>query len=171
MNSECARTRLGAADKLKLADALLCTPVPNTLCAGVTCCDSYSEQCLGAGGSDSDAAVTERGGTSTAPSADSSDASAPVEATETGTATNATDAANATATVMQTIPVNAQLGSYDASIPLDVIPVAIAVLPSGKVWKHPLSFSSAHSDCCVWIPAFQIYMCVLVHTRCTMELS
>jgi hypothetical protein len=37
------------------------------------------------------------------------------------------------AAVLETIPVNASLGSYDDPITLPVIPVAIAVLPSGKV--------------------------------------
>jgi hypothetical protein len=35
--------------------------------------------------------------------------------------------------VMKTIPVNPALGSYDPSIALPNIPVAIAILPSGKV--------------------------------------
>jgi hypothetical protein len=38
-----------------------------------------------------------------------------------------------TPAVMKTIPVNPALGSYDPSIALPNIPVAIAILPSGKV--------------------------------------
>lgn len=85
-----------------------------------------------AGGADADAAVTERSGTATAPTAESTDTAAPV--TTDGGEVTAAAAANDTAPALQTVPVNGTLGSYDAPVALHVIPVAIAVLPSGKVW-------------------------------------
>jgi hypothetical protein len=40
------------------------------------------------------------------------------------------------APVLESVPVNASLGFYDPPLAMPVIPVAVAVLPSGKVCAH-----------------------------------
>lgn len=90
--------------------------------------DQYDDD-LDSGGSDTSSSSA-GGANSTDTTAGGSLSGASGNATANGTATAS---ANATAPALKTVPVDPTLGYYDESIPLSVIPVAIAVLPSGKV--------------------------------------
>lgn len=46
--------------------------------------------------------------------------------------------------VLETVPVNAKLGNYDEPIEFPIIPVAVAVLPSGKVLSTLLLLCSSN---------------------------
>ena len=95
--------------------------------------EQYDDDDVDSDGSDtsSSSSSSSAGGTnSTDATAGGSLSGASGNATANGTAAAS---ANATAPVLRTVPVDPTLGYYDESIPLSVIPVAIAVLPSGKV--------------------------------------